>query len=83
VFEDKGKQFQINDNSGCVIERSPFTTFSLKKYEVKIHKDKDDDDICLILWMQRSISLLCSISFHFDNLIQGINEIVVHDIKNG
>ncbi len=33
--------------------------------------------------MQKGIFLLFKISFHFDNLIQGINEIVVHDIKNG
>lgn len=83
-FEEKGKQFQINDTSSCVIEGSPFTTFLLtKNYEVKIHKDKDDDDVCFILWMQKNNSLFFSISFHFGNSIQGINEIVVHDMENG
>ncbi len=82
-FDNKGKQFQINDTSGHVIEGSPFTTFSLKKiYEIRIHKDKDNDDVYFILWMQKSF-LFFSISFHFGNLIQRTNEIVVHDIENG
>jgi hypothetical protein len=33
--------------------------------------------------MQKRIFEFFSISFHFVNLIQGSNEIVVHDIENG
>jgi len=40
------------DTEGCVVENSPFTTFALtKNYEVNIHEDKDDDDVCFILWL--------------------------------
>jgi hypothetical protein len=54
-LENKSKRHGINDTKGQLVDRSPFTTFALtKNYEVKIHHDKDDDNLCFILWLHES-----------------------------
>ncbi len=56
MFESKRKRLQIFDIEGYVVEKSPFTTISFtKKNEINIHEDKDDDDLCFILWLQKGI----------------------------
>ncbi len=52
MLESKRRKLQIFDTKGCMVENSPFTIFALtNNYEVNIHEDKDDDDVCFILWL--------------------------------
>jgi hypothetical protein len=52
MLESKRKRLQFLDNEGCVVKNSPFTTIALKNdYEVNIHEDKNNDDLCFILWL--------------------------------
>jgi hypothetical protein len=49
-LESKRKRLNIDDGEGRLVDQSLFTSFSLtKNYEVKIHVDVDDVDICFIL----------------------------------
>jgi hypothetical protein len=49
-LESKRKRLNIDDGEGRFVDQSPFTSFSLtRNYEVKIHADVDDVDICFIL----------------------------------
>ncbi len=61
-LESKRKRLNIDDGEGCVVHQSPFTSFALtKNYEVKIHVDIDDADICFILWIHEG--MLVSLNF--------------------
>ncbi len=61
-LESKRKRLNIDDEEGRVVDQSPFTSFALtKKYEVKIHVDVDDADICFILWIHEG--MLASLNF--------------------
>ncbi len=43
---------QIFDTKSRMVENSPFIIFALtNNYEVNIHENKDDDDVCFILWL--------------------------------
>jgi hypothetical protein len=45
-------RFNIKNNSGHVVERSPFTTFIfIWNYNVKVNLDKDDEGICFLMWL--------------------------------
>jgi hypothetical protein len=67
LLESKRKRLNINDGEGRVVHQSPFTSFVLtRNYEVKIHVDVDDADICFILWIHEGMLVgLNFISFHF------------------
>jgi hypothetical protein len=46
-LESKRKRLNIDDGKGHLVNQSLFTSFSLtRKYEMKIHADVDDVDIC-------------------------------------
>jgi len=61
-LESKRKRLNIDDGKGCVVDQSPFTSFTLtKNYEVKIHVDVDDANICFILWIHEG--MLVSLNF--------------------
>lgn len=54
MLESKRKRLQFPNTKGHVVKISPFTTIAFTKdYEVKIHENKDDDDICFILWLRK------------------------------
>jgi hypothetical protein len=56
MLENKRKRLQILDTKGHVVKNSPFTTSAFKKdYDVNIHEDKDDDDLCFIMWLQKVV----------------------------
>jgi len=56
MLESKKKRLQIPDTKGRVVKNSPFTTIALTKdYEINIHEDKDDYDLCFIIWLQKVI----------------------------
>jgi len=65
-LESKRKRLNIDDGEGRLVDQSPFTSFTLtKNYEVKIHVDVDDADICFILWIHEGmLAGLNFISFH-------------------
>jgi hypothetical protein len=51
-LESRRKRLNIDDGEGHLMDQSLFTSFSLtKNYEIKIHVDVDDVDICFILWI--------------------------------
>ncbi len=61
-LESKRKMLNIDDGEGRVVDQSPFTSFALtKNYEVKIHVDVDDVDICFIVWIHEG--MLTSLNF--------------------
>ncbi len=61
-LESKKKRLNIDDGEGRVVDQSPFTSFALtRNYEVKIHVDVDDVDICFILWIHEG--MLASLNF--------------------
>ncbi len=61
-LESKRKRLNIDDGEGYLVDQSPFTSFSLtKNYEVKIHADVDNANICFILWIHEG--MLVSLNF--------------------
>ncbi len=55
-LESKRKRLNIDDGEGCVVDQSPFTSFTLtRNYEMKIHVDVNDVDICFILWIHEGM----------------------------
>jgi hypothetical protein len=55
-LESKRKRLNIDDGEGRLVDQSPFTSFALtRNYEVKIHVNVDDADICFILWIHEGI----------------------------
>ncbi len=66
-LESKRKRLNIDDGEGRLVDQSPFTSFALtRNYEVKIHVDADDADICFIVWIHEGmLAGLNFISFHF------------------
>jgi hypothetical protein len=65
-LESKRKRLNIDDGESRVVDQSPFTSFVLtRNYEVKIHVDVDDFNICFILWIHEGMLVsLNFISFH-------------------
>jgi len=58
-LECRKARLNIKDNEGWIVEGSPFITFALtQNYEVKVHQYKDNDGICLILWLQKDYIIL-------------------------
>ncbi len=56
ILESKRKRLQFPNTEGCVVKNSPFTTIAFTKdYEINIHENKDDDDLCFILWLREGI----------------------------
>jgi hypothetical protein len=52
-LDNKRKRLNIDDGKGRLVDQSSFISFSLtRNYEVKIHANVDDVDICFILWIQ-------------------------------
>ncbi len=67
MLESKRKRLQIPNIEGYVVEKSSFTSIAFtKNYEINIHEDEDDDDLCFILCLQKGIfnTFLC-FSFGF------------------
>jgi hypothetical protein len=61
-LESKRKRLNIDDGERRVVDQSSFTSFALtRNYEVKIHVDVDDSDICFILWIHEG--MLVSLNF--------------------
>ncbi len=61
-LESKRKRLNIDDGEGRLVDQSPFTSFSLtRNYEVKIHADVDDVNICFIMWIHEG--MLVSLNF--------------------
>jgi hypothetical protein len=49
-LESKKKRLNIDDGKGRLVDQLPFTSFTLTiNYEVKIHANVDDVDICFIV----------------------------------
>ncbi len=65
-LESKRKRLNIDDGEGRLVDQSPFISFALtRNYEMKIHVDVDDADICFILWIHEGmLAGLNFISFH-------------------
>jgi hypothetical protein len=66
-LESKKKRLNIDDGEGRLMNQSSFTSFALtRNYEMKIHVDVDDADICFILWIYEGMLVGFNfISFHF------------------
>jgi hypothetical protein len=55
-LESKRKRLNIDDGEGRLVNQSLFTSFALtKNYEVKIHVDVDDFNICFMLWIHEGM----------------------------
>jgi hypothetical protein len=67
-FESKRKRLNIDDGEGYLVDQSSFTSFLLiRNYELKIHADVDDADICFIMWIHEGmlITLIFISSFFY------------------
>ncbi len=55
-LESKRKRLNIDDGEGHLVDWSSFTSFALtRNYEMKIHLDVDDANICFILWIHEGM----------------------------
>lgn len=53
-LKGKSKRLNIDDEEGCLVDQSLFTTFAFtKNFEVKIHANANDVDICFIPWIKK------------------------------
>jgi hypothetical protein len=51
-LKNKRKRHDIGDIERRLVDKSLFTTYVLtKKYQIKIHHNKDDDNLCFTLWL--------------------------------
>jgi hypothetical protein len=58
-LESKRKRLNIDDGESRLVDQSPFTSFVFTiNYEVKIHVDVDDADICFILWIREGMLVI-------------------------
>ncbi len=56
MLESKRKRLHISNIEGHVVKKSPFTIIALTKdYEVNIHENKDDNDLCFTLRLRKGI----------------------------
>jgi hypothetical protein len=61
-LESKRKRLNIDDGEGHLVDQSLFTSFSLtKNYEMKIHANVNDANICFILSIHEG--MLISLNF--------------------
>ncbi len=51
-LKNKQKRHDIGDIEKRLVDQSLFTTYVLtKNYQIKIHHNKNDDNLCFILWL--------------------------------
>ncbi len=78
-LKSKRKRLNIDNGEGRVVNQSPFTSFVLtRNYEVKIHVDVDDANLCFILWIHEG--MLPSLNFILIHFIIFFNSMIITNV---